>query len=607
MRPRLATALLTLASAAFALALAEGALRLGDYRFSPLLLVPAQGPQDWRPHHMDARDARVSPTEPVTVFDSVLLWRLNPRATAEIGEDGYRAWRRGPKAAGEYRIVAVGDSNTLGPLHAPENWPAHLESLANENSPARPVAVINAGVYGYSSLQGLRRFRQALALSPDMALFSFGGNDGHVVGTTDADYAARAARLGPFQDVRLAAPLAHAVWALAERLRPRGPRTPRVPLPEYRRNLEVFVAEARARGVVPVLLTRPYVSSEKGAGGTGWTVYAPGYNDATREVARRAGAPLVDVEAHFRGSPADFVDESHFTARGHWRAAQLLLRHMRELGVTRTDFAHAPEVALGAIDDARPELVSGWWARETWDGSRRGRWTGPSARLRLERRGTSGFLELRFSAEHPQGATRGHVEVGRHRVPLSVANGAHTLRVPLPGAPERVVDVDIVIASAFAPASPSDPRTLGVFVHSARLDEIGPVLDLGREGGAAAVGAGWYERETWPDGTSGRWTADAAELSLAAPEGASSLVLELVLPEGGAEGRVETTAGPARSFSGPAGPYRCSLPMDAAPGRRIDVRILPARTFRPRDRDPASPDARRLGVFVRSARLAAAE
>ena len=94
----------------------------------------------------------------------------------------------GPKSTDEFRILTVGDSNTLG-WHNGASWPASLGRLLEADRPG--VTVVNAGVWGYSLLQGVARLREALFLSPDLVLISFGSNDAHPVSVSDRQFLER--------------------------------------------------------------------------------------------------------------------------------------------------------------------------------------------------------------------------------------------------------------------------------------------------------------------------------------------------------------------------------------------------------------------------------
>ena len=73
------------------------------------------------------------------------------------------------------RIVALGDSNTSGwDVDEGANWPAQLQALFSRDG--RRAEVVNAGVWGYTSFQGRRRFDEILPFHPDIVLVSFGAN-----------------------------------------------------------------------------------------------------------------------------------------------------------------------------------------------------------------------------------------------------------------------------------------------------------------------------------------------------------------------------------------------------------------------------------------------
>ena len=83
-----------------------------------------------------------------------------------------------PKAEGEYRILALGDSVTFGsgvPQH--EIFTSRLEQVLPGRL-RRPVRVINSGVGGYNTVQEVTYFkRDGMTLQPDLVLLTYVGND----------------------------------------------------------------------------------------------------------------------------------------------------------------------------------------------------------------------------------------------------------------------------------------------------------------------------------------------------------------------------------------------------------------------------------------------
>jgi len=82
------------------------------------------------------------------------------------------------KHPGVFRILCLGDSSTFGMnVNDADAYPQVLQRLLDERVPGR-FEVLNLGVPGYSSRQGLELLRrQALAYQPDLVVFAFGTND----------------------------------------------------------------------------------------------------------------------------------------------------------------------------------------------------------------------------------------------------------------------------------------------------------------------------------------------------------------------------------------------------------------------------------------------
>lgn len=75
-------------------------------------------------------------------------------------------------------IVAFGDSITQAVEVAKEQrWPALLEVALNRQNGARSTLVVNRGIGGNTSREGLARMEEVLCCEPDFVLVEFGGND----------------------------------------------------------------------------------------------------------------------------------------------------------------------------------------------------------------------------------------------------------------------------------------------------------------------------------------------------------------------------------------------------------------------------------------------
>jgi len=321
--PTLKKPLLSLATLVVLLGASELGLRAAGYEYSPLdvqVTKPGEAGDavDWRDQHaFEDRHFRFHPR---------LIWEPRPGESV-FNAQGFRGREfADPKPDGSYYVFAIGDSNTLcnaGGSH----WPGYLEQRLRQADPR--VRVVNAGVWGYTSFQGLERLEQVLRFEPDLVLVSFGANDAHRVGTSDAEYVARRNLLaGSLYRVRLV----QVAVELLDRLRERGgdgELVPRVTPEAYRACLEQMVDRCRERGVEVVLLTRPFIG--KSHHPLWWKNFAPEYNALTLAVAEERGVPAIDVHALFAGEREHFVGESHFNDRGNRRMAQRLAERLPEL------------------------------------------------------------------------------------------------------------------------------------------------------------------------------------------------------------------------------------------------------------------------------------
>ena len=311
---------LALAALLLALAACEGILRAIGYHYVPFAIRVGPASQDWRVKHA-FEDTHF-------VFDPELIWRPKPNTSVFNGQ-GFRGLELPlEKPPDEVRVFALGDSNTLGwvPGVPAEqhgaNWPEYLQGLLAAAT-RKHVTVINAGVWGYSSFQGVGLLKRVLAYHPDIVLVSYGSNDALRVNIPDDQFNTAIFR-SPLANLRTV----QLLKAARDRFRgSAGPGQPegttfRVPPDQYREHLASIIRACREQGARCILLTRPYIgeSSEP----VDWKTYAPQYVAATLAVGSEQEVPVVDVFRAFRNSPAMFADESHFTEQGHREAAQLI-------------------------------------------------------------------------------------------------------------------------------------------------------------------------------------------------------------------------------------------------------------------------------------------
>lgn len=132
------------------------------------------------------------------IWDTQLLWRNEPGArrtqpvnpqilghddawTLLIDAEGFRSSgkRDSGRSSNVYRILCIGDSITFGfNVDQDAPYPRQLEVELGRRYPGRVFEVINAGVPGWSWLQGERFLRfDGLALHPSLVVMGHGTND----------------------------------------------------------------------------------------------------------------------------------------------------------------------------------------------------------------------------------------------------------------------------------------------------------------------------------------------------------------------------------------------------------------------------------------------
>jgi lysophospholipase L1-like esterase len=291
----------------------------------PIQTVWRSGRDDWRLATITGDENR----EP----DPVLLWR--PVAHKPFTSQRFKGpLAQVPKPADVVRVMCYGDSLTDGPPKG--GWPTWLHVLLNQQSPwpGRHFEVLNAGVAGYSSHQGLLRFLQEVdRYQPDLILVSFGWNDAaEAIGQPDKSY-----RIPPWPVVLCQRALVRyraylvlmyytRAWRPQPPAAPAGSAQPRVSVADYLANLERFRAEAEARGIPIVFFSRPHqLEPATLSRDPTWRGSVPRYNAALTAWAASRGVPLIDAQRFFKSLPSSlFSDECHLTPQGYQRMAELV-------------------------------------------------------------------------------------------------------------------------------------------------------------------------------------------------------------------------------------------------------------------------------------------
>jgi lysophospholipase L1-like esterase len=289
----------------------------------PMNTVWIEGTDDWRLNHITADNLR----EP----DPVLFWK--PVARSPYNSQRFKGpVMAAPKPPEVFRILCYGDSNTDGPKQG--GWPEALQELLNQpRTPAgRRYEVVNAGVAGYSSHQGLLRFQQEVRIyQPDLVIVSFGWNDvALAVGRPDHEFQPSWLQVHLlrwlFKSRLYLVLLENTPFGSASAIDHTLPEVARVPVTQYLANMDRFANLARQHGASIVFLTRPHREPAVTLSRLQpWRGNVPSYNAALREWAVERRLSLLDVEALFDNlGAAYFSDECHLTKDGHRALAEAL-------------------------------------------------------------------------------------------------------------------------------------------------------------------------------------------------------------------------------------------------------------------------------------------
>jgi len=205
----------------------------------------------------------------------------------------------------QIKIVAFGDSITAAVigLYPEQRWTHLLEAKLNENSLRAEYRVINAGIGGNTSREGLARItRDVISQNPNVVLVEFGGND-----------------------------------VVADKAR-------EVSLEEYSSNLNAMYEKLTAINAEMILLTFPPVvntwhingKKAKYVNSGGLDEYVELYRETTRKFAKEKGLRLIDVDRALRKACEDasvekiiLSDGVHLTAKANQIVAETIYNYMK--------------------------------------------------------------------------------------------------------------------------------------------------------------------------------------------------------------------------------------------------------------------------------------
>ena len=307
--------------------------------------------------------------------DPILHFKVDPgvRPNGEpLNAAGFRGPEFGPKRRGVLRVLALGDSCTFGYLtrdkigFVAQPYPLRLQRLVDRRQGPGRVEVLNAGLPGYNSYQGLLLLRTKLRdLEPDLVTVRFGWNDHFLSGAGEAEaFREPATPLGiAAQDLLLRSRLYAFVRRLGLELRAlrepvaaqaagafREARSwaPTIPPELFAHNLRRIVEVVRGRGGEVWLLTAPrnpapdlearnQIALHNRLDFERLMQVHEEYAEIVRRVGEETGTLVVDLEAvyapHAEAPLFDPRDAIHPTQAGHNLEAETLYSVLLRRGI----------------------------------------------------------------------------------------------------------------------------------------------------------------------------------------------------------------------------------------------------------------------------------
>jgi lysophospholipase L1-like esterase len=264
--------------------------------------------------------------------DPLLMWRTKSNYLG-FNSEGFRdrAYKI-EKDKNVFRILSLGDSVTLGlGVSNPSNlYHSLLEDKLNKDLKYQDIhyEVINFGVMGYTSYQGLNLYRFVGAkYHPDIVTFCFGLNDPvQRFYLSDKDILKRNVELSNLSEVhRILSKLSSyrllrkVIWVILNDNNHSLMNVPRVSKEEFRTNILELNNLCKNNNALLILISPP-LSKEKSSN---WEIRADiiEYRKLLENIARENNIPLIDVKELTEQSkyPTNdyFIDAVHPNEAGH--------------------------------------------------------------------------------------------------------------------------------------------------------------------------------------------------------------------------------------------------------------------------------------------------
>ncbi len=278
--------------------------------------------------------------------DPILHWKENPAVPNKLTEIDSGEFvdfdfdrKLTDKKENTFRIICLGDSQTNGLPWAGKSeltYPKQLEHKLQERYPGKKIEVINMGVAGYTSYQGIVYLRKVgLKYKPDMVIAAFGNHDGSGASAPDNEVSRENDFDTGFRRLLYRSQLYLLIRKkVLERKsvavnKENAPVFRRVSIGDYNRNLQNIIDLGKRRNYSTVLLILPNQSNRM--------VANQEYADITGKIADRNGVRFIDCRDLMRATSQKEKerlfqpDKCHFTMEGNGKIADFILVKLEPL------------------------------------------------------------------------------------------------------------------------------------------------------------------------------------------------------------------------------------------------------------------------------------
>ena len=263
------------------------------------------------------------------------------------------------KSDGKVRIICTGDSSTFGCfLNTHDTYPTRLKSMLSARTIEKNAEVINAGVVGYSSFQGLKFFESELrALKPDVLIASWGYNDVQKAPRPDSDVRSGTVRSLGFRSKLNKIGIYRLLDKVITRAKKETGAVPmmvtKVSVPEYRENLMKLVSYCREDGIhlifLPITAPYPYYETMKEIARDNEGV---GFIDMEEIFTPHYDRFLKDGATEYKGIPMWLLFKQRFNSEQLERYGSPEMARIREWSYLFLDYCHPTPVGYYIIAES---------------------------------------------------------------------------------------------------------------------------------------------------------------------------------------------------------------------------------------------------------------